>query len=351
MYNNLQIIETDYNDKYLIKYGEKTMYVGFIIRDIIELLIKGNNKIEIHSVISQKYSSDIDLSSISDIIDNKINAFIEKKQVKSFVKVTKLFNPNNIPIHEKIFEIFEPLFFYATTISFSLISIFIYFFSNHDKLSSVSERFVFYPTLFAILILHELGHSICAKKNKVEVNEIGFGLYFILPVFYVDLNESWKLDKNKRVIINLAGIYFQLIIGILLYLASFLFKSQQNLLMNLFFSNFTIIILNLNPFLKFDGYWIMSDLLNVNDLNKVSNKLIKGFFKFEFNKDKPILIVYSFLRMLFVSWILILLSKSFYSSIVLLFTTEHLEWYNFLPIGIMLFFLYRLLTPILNKIK
>ena len=80
-------------------------------------------------------------------------------------------------------------------------------------------------------------------------------------------------------------------------------------------------------------------------------KIIKGFFKFEFNKESPILIVYSFLRILFISWILILLSKSFYSSIVLLFTTEHLEWYNFLSIGIMLFFLYRLLTPILNKIK
>lgn len=348
MYERLQIIETDFNGKYLIKHEEKTMYVGFIVRDIVELLINGKNDTEIHSFISNKYSLTIDQKMITEMIEDKIDTFINKKQSRSFIKIIKLFDPAKMPIHRILLKAFETHYFYCTIFIFALSNVWISVVSTHNKLVSVDENVIFYPILLSILVLHELGHSICAKKYNVNVNEVGFGIYYILPVFYVDLNEAWKLDRTKRILINLSGIYVQLILGVLLYLLACLFKSQQNVFISLFFSNFAIILLNLNPFLKFDGYWIVSDLLNENNLNKTSNDIIKNFLIFKSSKPKKILLIYSFLKMIFISWVLFVLFNSFYSTIILLRTKENIAWYNYLPIIIIGFFFYRLLSPILK---
>ena len=79
---------------------------------------------------------------------------------------------------------------------------------------------------------------------------------------------------------------------------------------NLMFTNTVIMLLNLIPFLKFDGYWILSDLLSIPDLMERSNKTVKGIFvkadpfaekkKEEFNFKKLFIITYSILRAVYI---------------------------------------------------
>jgi putative peptide zinc metalloprotease protein len=142
------------------------------------------------------------------------------------------------------------------------------------------------------------------------VKEIGFGFYHFFPVFYVNLNESWRLKKDKRTIINLSGIYIQLIIG--MFLTVFMvFFNENRLLLSIFKTNFYIILLNLNPFLKFDGYWVLSDLLEENNLLKTSNNLIKEKFKLKaINKFEDFIItIYTILRITFIAFIVLFVIK------------------------------------------
>lgn len=341
MYKEIEIIDTDYKDKYLLKHGEKTLFVGFIVKDIIEFLKEGKSNTEICLALRNKHIIDLGLETVNEIIEQKINVFVEKKQVNSFQKIFKLFNPSTIYLPPFIMKVFEPLLFYSSFILLLLLNIFIFITQNHISTSSTSENIITYLLLFFILILHELGHTLSAKKYSVHVKEIGLGLYYILPVLYVDLNEAWKLDKKKRILINLAGTYFQLISGVLLFLSAVLFTSQANIFMDLFFINLSIIVLNINPFLKFDGYWIVSDLINQNNLVTTSNGVIKDLFRFRKIKEGPTIVIYSILKLIFIFWIMIVLFRFFYFGISNFIKADHVSFNNLLPIILLCYLVYR----------
>lgn len=125
-------------------------------------------------------------------------------------------------------------------------------------------------------LFHELGHASACKFFGVRHGGIGFGLYLNFPVLYTDVTEIWRLKRKERCVVNLAGVYFQ---GFLLCLLFLLYLFTHNdivryliLTMNLGF------IMTLNPFFKFDGYWLASDLLGVPNLRKRSLELLGFFF-------------------------------------------------------------------------
>ena len=124
---------------------------------------------------------------------------------------------------------------------------------------------------------HELGHASACKYFGVRHGGIGFGLYLNFPVLYTDVTEVWKLDRKQRCVVNLAGVYFQSY-WLILLLAGFFLTGNDIvryliLIMNLGF------VMTLNPFFKFDGYWIASDLLGVPNLRQRSLELLGYVWK------------------------------------------------------------------------
>ena len=115
--------------------------------------------------------------------------------------------------------------------------------------------------MLASSFFHELGHASACKYFGVRHGGVGFGLYLTFPVLYTDVTEIWKLNRRQRCVVNLAGVYFQSY-GLILLLVAFFVTGDDILrylilIMNLGF------LMTLNPFFKFDGYWIASDLLGV----------------------------------------------------------------------------------------
>ena len=105
---------------------------------------------------------------------------------------------------------------------------------------------------------------------------IGLGLYLNLPVFYTDVTHVWKLSCRQRCIVNFGGVYFQMILLIpLLALAIINGYGVLDYVILLMNFNFT---LTLNPFFKFDGYWMITDLLGIPNLRKKGNEWIKYLF-------------------------------------------------------------------------
>jgi putative peptide zinc metalloprotease protein len=352
MYAEIEIYETDFKDKYLIKKGDKSMYVGHIVRDIIELLKQGRNNAEIQLALSGKHNEKIDISTINEIVHDKIEGFLAPGQGKSFFKVAKLFNPAILPIPRKLLSIFEPAFFYTVLAAVAVINICIYLFSFSYKTTTVKEGILVYLLLFVVLIIHELGHALAARKYNTAAKEIGFGLYYVMPVFYVDLNEVWKLDKKKRILINFSGIFIQLVLGVFIFLLSLVFKGNENVLMSLFMVNFVIIILNLNPFLKFDGYWIVSDLFGDNNLDKTANEITKNIFRPGANSGRnPLLVIFSILRLCFIAWVLFIITRAAFISVKKIILGVHTEWYSYIPVVIFLFIFYRIFFKSLKRKK
>lgn len=138
-------------------------------------------------------------------------------------------------------------------------------FNNKVNIYLVVGLFVF---MLASSFFHELGHASACKHFGVRHGGIGFGLYLNFPVLYTDVTEVWKLDRTQRCVVNLAGVYFQSY-WLIILLSVFLLTGNDIvryliLVMNLGF------VMTLNPFFKFDGYWLASDLLGVPNLRQRS---------------------------------------------------------------------------------
>ena len=349
MYEDIEIVRTDFENKYLIRLNDKTMHVGFMVKDIIEFLKEGKNTDEIQKYFKNRYELSVGKEIIDDVIENKINPFVIKHVDTSFNKILILFNPSVIPVPEMILKLFNKRFFYFMGSILLLINAFFYVGSIRYQIDSILKTVVGYGILFLILLIHELGHSLAAKRYGTDVREIGFGWYIFFPVFYVDLNEVWKLNSPKRIIINLGGMYLQLFCGAILLLFSVFIIEMKDMLMMVFFMNFSIVILNLNPFLKFDGYWVLSDLLEGKDLNSVSNRIMKKWLCFKKSGEESVMIVYTTLRMFFMLFVVSTFLRILYLNIFKICTTGKIESSGIFVTVLMALFLYRILKK--RKIK
>lgn len=122
-------------------------------------------------------------------------------------------------------------------------------------------------------IFHEIGHSSACKHYQVPVNGIGFGIAAYRPVMFADVSGAWYLTLNQRLIVNIGGIYFQLLYTSVFFLWGIL--SSNPLLYNLGNLLLFSVCYQFIPFFRTDGYWILSDFLSEPNLYKKSCELAK----------------------------------------------------------------------------
>lgn len=128
--------------------------------------------------------------------------------------------------------------------------------------------------LFLIsLIVHELGHASACVHYGVRPRDIGFTIYLIYPAFYSDVTPAWQLERRQRVVVDLGGAYFQLIIGAV-YALGFLLTGWSPFRMGCFLILYSCLF-SLNPIFKFDGYWVLADALGVTHLGRQPARIIR----------------------------------------------------------------------------
>ncbi len=123
--------------------------------------------------------------------------------------------------------------------------------------------------------IHETGHASALVSYGCTKTEIGFGIYFYYPVLYTDVSQAWKLSRQQRAMIDMAGVYFQSVFQVLLLGLFFINGSP----VPIFFFLFTDLIMfrTMNPFLRMDGYWLVADLFGIFNLRQQSTKLLKYY--------------------------------------------------------------------------
>jgi putative peptide zinc metalloprotease protein len=131
-------------------------------------------------------------------------------------------------------------------------------------------------------IIHELAHGLSFKRYGGECHEIGVMWLMLVPTLYCSTTDSWLLkSKWQRAAIAAAGMYVE---AQLTTLATLLWwYSQPGTFQDFCFGLMTIcsvstVLLNGNPFLKFDGYYILSDLLEIPNLRERSAMIMRDYF-------------------------------------------------------------------------
>jgi len=147
-----------------------------------------------------------------------------------------------------------------------------------------ADRWIYLATTMAIVkVLHEFGHGLSCKKFGGEVHELGFMLLVFTPCLYCNVSDSWMLpNKWQRVWIGAGGIYVEMILAsIAAYTWYFTEPGMLNdLCLNMMFLNIvSTIIVNGNPLLRFDGYYILMDWLEIPNLRQKSTEVLKRWFQ------------------------------------------------------------------------
>ena len=143
---------------------------------------------------------------------------------------------------------------------------------RHGYLRSSVSSLVDQPALVLVLlglmlasmVFHELGHASACRYGGAHPGEIGAGLYLMWPSFYTNVTDGYRLDRIGRVRTDLGGVYF---IAVLACAFAGLFQlTHYPPLILAVAATLLMMVEQLLPFVRFDGYWIVSDLAGVPDL-------------------------------------------------------------------------------------
>jgi putative peptide zinc metalloprotease protein len=138
-------------------------------------------------------------------------------------------------------------------------------------------------TMAAVKVLHEFGHGLSCKKFGGECHEMGFMMLVFTPCLYCNVSDSWMLpNKWQRVFIGAAGMYVELILA---SIATFLWWFSEDgmfrflCLSVMFICSVSTVVFNGNPLLRFDGYYITMDTLEIPNLRQKASEILKRWFQ------------------------------------------------------------------------
>lgn len=124
--------------------------------------------------------------------------------------------------------------------------------------------------LSVVKVAHELGHAYSATRFGCRVPSMGVSFLVMMPVLYTDTTGAWRLtSRRKRLIIDCAGVSAELMIA---SLATFMWAllpegTLRSVAFILATTSWVMSLgINLNPFMRFDGYYVLSDLIGVPNL-------------------------------------------------------------------------------------
>lgn len=129
-----------------------------------------------------------------------------------------------------------------------------------------------------ISFLHEIAHAAAAYRFNSEPSGIGAGIFVGVPVLYADVTSIWCLRARERIVVNLAGVHAQLLVNLpLAWLAGQVVSPAARwTLVALCWMNMGAAIINLIPFAKLDGYWVLADAIGSPHLEHDANAVLLG---------------------------------------------------------------------------
>ena len=121
---------------------------------------------------------------------------------------------------------------------------------------------------------HECGHATGCRYGGARPGRIGVGIYLIWPSFFTNVTDSYRLSRGGRLRTDLGGLYFNLVF--MLALAGIYAVTSAQVLLLVIAITHLEMLEQLLPFVRFDGYFILSDLVGVPDLFARVAPILRG---------------------------------------------------------------------------
>ncbi len=142
-----------------------------------------------------------------------------------------------------------------------------------------AQNWLFIGAVLAVTkVIHEFGHGLSCKHFGGECHEMGVMFLVLTPCLYCNVSDSWMLPNRwHRAAIGAAGMYVEIVIA---SIATFLWWFSEPGPLNyiclniMFVSSVSTILFNANPLLRYDGYYILSDIMEVPNLRQKASKIL-----------------------------------------------------------------------------
>ncbi|WP_248797899.1 biotin/lipoyl-binding protein [Pseudomonas sp. MWU13-2105] len=144
------------------------------------------------------------------------------------------------------------------------------FLSTFPHLFSLGGAMAFGIALFFAKLCHEFGHAFMAKRAGCRVQSMGVAFMVMLPLFYTDVSDAWRInDRKARLLIGAGGVMAEMLLACIALLAWSLLPdgaARTAAFMLASATWLTTLAVNLNPFMRFDGYFLLSDFWEIDNL-------------------------------------------------------------------------------------
>ncbi len=196
--------------------------------------------------------------------------------------------------HQKLQFLFKPWF---TAVALLLFTFTIYVFVTHwsqigvdtyeyysftDK--SAADLAEFWLLFLFMAFFHESAHALVCKHYGGGVHATGFHLIYLTPAFFVDVTEAWVYaDRFQRVVTCIVGIWTELIIcsvATVVWWGTPPGGAVHDLAYKvILIAGIAVVLMNLNPLVKLDGYYVMSETLGIDQIKERSTALVLGWLQ------------------------------------------------------------------------
>ena len=202
---------------------------------------------------------------------------------------TQLLGPTTVGL---LARMARPLFWppVVVTVLTGLVAVDVWLFFIHGVGSglraTVQQPAVFLLVMTVIVVsagLHELGHAAGCAYGGAHPGGMGAGIYVVWPAFYTDVTDAYRLDKPGRLRTDLGGVFVNAII-VIATAAGYAATGYEPLVLLCFLLQI-LVLQQMLPFLRLDGYYVLSDLVGVPDLFRRIGPVLRSAIPFR--KPEP----------------------------------------------------------------
>lgn len=282
---------------YLIRTPQgKFIQVTQLLFDTVKALQEKRSLAKAATVLSKKTGKHVDTKAVRFLIDNKLAplGIIRQKSSKNPPVIGESTPDLMLSLRGKVIlfseiwasriaTFFLPLFWPPVMIAIVLSALYIDVrLLSLNTIPEIAEQTASQPfflfIILAIIILstlfHEFGHAAGCKYGGGRPGKIGVGLYLVWPAFFTDVTDSYRLGRIGRLRSDVGGVYFNLVCLVVLGIA---YHSTHftPLLIAILFQNVEILH-QIMPFLRLDGYFIVSDIVGIPNLYNRMGPVLKS---------------------------------------------------------------------------